>query len=102
MNLLTFLYETDSSFQGLPGMVMWRKSLPASFCLSRYAPPLPRPVRHAGNGNKSLFSAGFIIPGDVRAVTSVELCSSKWMTPTRRGAAASSGGVQVSRGLVHK
>ncbi|KAK5604433.1 hypothetical protein CRENBAI_017445 [Crenichthys baileyi] len=37
------------------------------------APPLRCPVRHAGNGNESLFSTGFIIPGDVRAATSVEL-----------------------------
>ncbi|MED6261622.1 hypothetical protein ATANTOWER_007690 [Ataeniobius toweri] len=30
-------------------------------------------MRHAGNGNESLFSAGFIIPVDVRAATSVKL-----------------------------
>ncbi|KAK5622620.1 hypothetical protein CRENBAI_000472 [Crenichthys baileyi] len=54
-------------------MALWRKSSPASFCLSRYAPPLRRPVRHTGNGNKSLLSAGFIIPGDIIAAMSVEL-----------------------------
>ncbi|MEQ2309213.1 hypothetical protein AMECASPLE_036173 [Ameca splendens] len=53
---------------------------------------LHRPVKHAGNGNESLFSTGFIIPGDVRAATSVELrilncvaqlvCPPKWITPT--------------------
>ncbi|MEQ2301563.1 hypothetical protein AMECASPLE_037330 [Ameca splendens] len=73
-------------------MALWNKSSPASFCLSRYAPPLRHPVRYAGNGNDRLFSAGFIIPGDVRAATSVELrmsnCAAqpvyppKWMTPT--------------------
>ncbi|MEQ2172187.1 hypothetical protein GOODEAATRI_018553 [Goodea atripinnis] len=73
MNLLTFLYQTDSSFQALPGMALWSKRSPASFYLSRYAPPLCRPMRHAGSGKESLFSAGFIIPGDVRAVMSVEL-----------------------------
>ncbi|KAK5618605.1 hypothetical protein CRENBAI_015416 [Crenichthys baileyi] len=54
-------------------MAVWRKRSPVSFFLSRYAPPLRRPVRHAGNGNESLFSAGFIILGDVRAAMSVEL-----------------------------
>ncbi|MEQ2282021.1 hypothetical protein AMECASPLE_036253 [Ameca splendens] len=73
MNLLTFLYQQISSFQALPGMAVWSKSSPACFCLSRYAPPMRHPVTHAGNGNKSLFSTGFIIPGDVRAATSVEL-----------------------------
>ncbi|MEQ2201072.1 hypothetical protein XENOCAPTIV_007182 [Xenoophorus captivus] len=72
MNLLT-LYQTDSSFQALPGMAVLSKSSPASFSLSRYAPPLRCPVRHVGNGNESLFSAGFIIPGDIRAAMSVEL-----------------------------
>ncbi|KAK5606081.1 hypothetical protein CRENBAI_000788, partial [Crenichthys baileyi] len=41
-----------SSFQALPGM--------ASFCLSRYAPPLRCPVRHAGYGNDT-FPLGRII-----------------------------------------
>ncbi|MEQ2236278.1 hypothetical protein ILYODFUR_010937 [Ilyodon furcidens] len=66
-------------------MAMWSKSSPASFCLSRYAPPMHHPVRHAGNGNESLFSTGFIIPGDVRAATSVELhmlnCAAKMDDP---------------------
>ncbi|MEQ2257588.1 hypothetical protein ILYODFUR_036252 [Ilyodon furcidens] len=43
-----------------------KSNLPASFCCCRYAPPLHCPVRHAGNGNKRLVSAGFIIPGAVR------------------------------------
>ncbi|MEQ2240956.1 hypothetical protein ILYODFUR_020414 [Ilyodon furcidens] len=32
------------------------------------------PERHVGNGNKSSFSAGFIVPGDIRAAASVEVC----------------------------
>ncbi|MEQ2316148.1 hypothetical protein AMECASPLE_029763 [Ameca splendens] len=54
-------------------MAVWRKGSPVSFCLSRYAPPLCRPVRHAGNANQRLFSSGFIIQGDVRATMLVEL-----------------------------
>ncbi|MEQ2286146.1 hypothetical protein AMECASPLE_039219 [Ameca splendens] len=50
-------------------MALWRKSLPATFYLSRYAPPLRCPMRN-------LFSTGFIIPGDIRAATSVELLMS--------------------------
>ncbi|MED6256338.1 hypothetical protein ATANTOWER_024178 [Ataeniobius toweri] len=84
MNLLTSLYQTISSFQALPGMALWSKSSPVSLCLSRYGLPLCRPVRHAGNGNETLFSACFTILGDVRAALSVELaCSTvrpKWMT----------------------
>ncbi|MEQ2282720.1 hypothetical protein AMECASPLE_003676 [Ameca splendens] len=72
MNLLTFLYQTDFQLS-LPDMAVWRKSLPASF-VSRYPPPMRSPERHAGNGNKSSFSAGFIVLGDVRAAASVEVC----------------------------
>ncbi|MEQ2248839.1 hypothetical protein ILYODFUR_023157 [Ilyodon furcidens] len=55
-----------------PG-VLWTKCVISSFCLSRNASLLRRPVRHAGNGNESLFSSGFIIPSDIRAAMSVEL-----------------------------
>ncbi|MEQ2230955.1 hypothetical protein ILYODFUR_034495 [Ilyodon furcidens] len=67
------LLASDRIFLHLLGMAMWRKGSPASFCLSRYAPPLCRPVRHAGNGDKSLVSAGFIIPGDITAAMPLEL-----------------------------
>ncbi|MEQ2243718.1 hypothetical protein ILYODFUR_009706 [Ilyodon furcidens] len=73
MNLLTFLSQTDFQLSSSSEMALWSKSSPASFCLSRYAPPLRRPVRHAGNGHETLFTAGFTILGDVRAAMSVEL-----------------------------
>ncbi|MEQ2220490.1 hypothetical protein ILYODFUR_006047 [Ilyodon furcidens] len=68
MNLLTFLYHTNfqlsSSSNGLVEQKFACKLLSLQICAS---------VRHAGNGNESLFSAGFIIPGDFRAAMSVEL-----------------------------
>ncbi|MEQ2242140.1 hypothetical protein ILYODFUR_032805 [Ilyodon furcidens] len=69
-NLLTFLLSSSSR----NGRVEEESNSHASFCRSRYVPPLLRPVRHTGIGNKSLFSVSFIIPGDARAATSVELC----------------------------
>ncbi|MEQ2173292.1 hypothetical protein GOODEAATRI_030630 [Goodea atripinnis] len=68
-------------------MALWRKGSPASFCLSRYAPQLCRTMRHAGNGNISLVSEGFIILGDVRVPTLVELfmsnCTAYLVCPTK-------------------
>ncbi|MEQ2303587.1 hypothetical protein AMECASPLE_018503 [Ameca splendens] len=88
MNLLTFLCQTE--FQLLSSS--WNGHLKKFACLSRNVPLLRRPVRHAGNGNERLFSVDFIILGDVRAATSIELrmsnyvaqsvYRSKWMTPT--------------------
>ncbi|KAK5617227.1 hypothetical protein CRENBAI_010335, partial [Crenichthys baileyi] len=81
MNLLTFLYETDFQLSSSSGNGREeKKGSPASFSLSRYAPPMRLPMRHAGNGNESLFSTGFIIPGDSRAATSVELRMSNCLT----------------------
>ncbi|MED6268084.1 hypothetical protein CHARACLAT_018676 [Characodon lateralis] len=67
-------------------MALWSKSSPASFCLSRYAPPLRPPVRHAGHGNKTFPLGGFIISvtSELRRLLSCA-CSNvrpKWMTPT--------------------
>ncbi|MEQ2293729.1 hypothetical protein AMECASPLE_036453 [Ameca splendens] len=75
MNLLTFLYQTELqlSSSSSNGRVEEKTNSSASFCRSRYASPLCRPVRHAGNGNEGLISTGFIIRDDVRAATSVEL-----------------------------
>ncbi|MEQ2298859.1 hypothetical protein AMECASPLE_009624 [Ameca splendens] len=70
-------------------MALWSKSSPASFCLSRYAPPLRPPVRHAGHGNETFPLGGFIIPvmSELRRLLSCA-CSTvrpKWMTPTSPG-----------------
>ncbi|KAK5620443.1 hypothetical protein CRENBAI_023969 [Crenichthys baileyi] len=43
-------------------MALWSKSSPASFCLSRYAPPLRCPVRPAGNGHETSSPVGFTVP----------------------------------------
>ncbi|MEQ2289038.1 hypothetical protein AMECASPLE_029120 [Ameca splendens] len=61
MNLVNFLYQTEfqlSSSSG-NGRVEEKLNSPASFCRSRYAPPLRRPVRHIG---KTLFPQLFIAP----------------------------------------
>ncbi|MEQ2296785.1 hypothetical protein AMECASPLE_028076 [Ameca splendens] len=49
-------------------MALWSKSSPASFCLSRYEPPLRCPSRQAGNGNETA-SQPVYAPSDVRAAT---------------------------------
>ncbi|MED6237843.1 hypothetical protein ATANTOWER_023508 [Ataeniobius toweri] len=38
---------------------------PASFCRSRYAPPLCRPMRHAGNGGENFASSAFYSSDDI-------------------------------------
>ncbi|MED6251834.1 hypothetical protein ATANTOWER_003517 [Ataeniobius toweri] len=75
MNPLTFLYQTEFQLSSSSGNGRVEENLnsPASFCRSRYASLLRCPMRHAGNGNESLVSTGFIILGDVRAATPVEL-----------------------------
>ncbi|MEQ2173677.1 hypothetical protein GOODEAATRI_034590 [Goodea atripinnis] len=60
-------------------MALWSKSLPASFCLSRYAPPLLS-CETGWKWHRNFISSGFYTLGDVRAATSVELRVSKCAT----------------------
>ncbi|MED6281874.1 hypothetical protein CHARACLAT_026313 [Characodon lateralis] len=66
-NRLTFLYQTD--FQLLSssgnGWMEEKTNSPASFCRSRYAPLLRRPLRQAGNGGLKVGFFSFYSSDDV-------------------------------------
>ncbi|MED6240841.1 hypothetical protein ATANTOWER_029221 [Ataeniobius toweri] len=67
-------------------MALWSKSSPASFCLSRYAPPLLS-CETGWKWHRNFISSGFYTLGDVRAAMSVELrvskCATKMDGPNR-------------------
>ncbi|MEQ2223257.1 hypothetical protein ILYODFUR_034850 [Ilyodon furcidens] len=73
MSLLTFLYHTEFQLSSSSRNGRVEEKFTCEL-LSLQISTLRRPVRHAGNGNKSVFSVGFIILGDVRATMCVELC----------------------------
>ncbi|MEQ2238689.1 hypothetical protein ILYODFUR_035779 [Ilyodon furcidens] len=63
-------------------MALWSKSSPASFCLSRYAPPMRRPVRQAGNGPKTLHLSRFMLP--VTSELRMSKCATKMDDPNKQ------------------
>ncbi|MED6249424.1 hypothetical protein ATANTOWER_013832 [Ataeniobius toweri] len=60
-------------------MALWRKSSPASSCLTRNAPPMRCPAT-GGKWPRNSASQPVYTPSDVRAATSVELRASKCAT----------------------